>query len=343
MAGEKGPAKVTIHDVAARAGVSIATVSRVLSASRPVSLELRDRVVAAVEELGYQANLLGRALRQGRSFSLGLVVPDLENPYFAVLAQQATRAFSKSDIDVYVYSADNDLKLERRAIQSFLGRQVDGIIIIPCDERESTANVRLANRSAVTTQLDRFARSVRTHYVGCDNAYGIRLIAAHLREAADLARQPVIFIGARPTSSTAHERLDAFAKAFPRAEQILGSFSFEWGRHAMTGLMRRGLKAASVVTGADIIALGVLAAAQAHGFLVPDDFRVTGFDGIGVTYLAYPTLTTVRQPVDQMTDTIVDIIRARFDGTGPPATVVERFKPTLILGESSPAQIGAPQ
>jgi LacI family transcriptional regulator len=338
MTGGQMPAKVTVHDVAARAGVSIATVSRVLNQSRPVAPELRDRVVSAAQELGYSANLLGRALRQGRSFSLGLVVPDLENPFFAALAQQASRSFSRSDIDVYVYSADNDLKLEHRAITSFLGRRVDGLVLIPCDETESAANVRLASRSVVTIQLDRLAMSAKTHYVGCDNRHGMRLVATHVREVADLSRQPPVFIGAHPTSSSAHERLDAFAKAFPSAPRALGSFTFDSGRDVMDGLIRQGLRAATVVAGADIIALGVIASAHAHGFTVPEDFRVTGFDDAGVSFLAHPALTTVRQSVDQMTDTIVDIVRARFDGDDQPGYVVRRFKPTLAVRDSSPAR-----
>lgn len=338
MAGRPLRPRVGIQDVAARAGVSIATVSRVLNASRPVAPELRERVIAAARELGYSANLLGRALRQGRSHSIGLLVPDLENPFFATLAQQVSRSFSRSNIDVFVYSADNDLELEHRAIASFLGRRVDGLVLVPCDETKSAASVRLASQSVVTIQLDRLARSVKTHFVGCDNRYGMRLVTSHVRDAADLSRQPVVFVGADPTSSSAHERLDEFAKAFPAAQRVLGSFSFEFGRDAMEQLIRQGLRAATVVTDADIIALGVIAAGHAHGFAVPDDFRVTGFDDVGVSFLAQPALTTVRQSVDQMTDTIVDIVFASFAGHGHIEDVVKRFKPTLVVRESSPAR-----
>ena len=329
--------KVGIHDVAARAGVSIATVSRVLNQSRPVAPELRDRVTAAARELGYNANLLGRALRQGRSHSIGLLVPDLENPFFATLAQQVSRSFSLSNIDVYICSADNDLELERRAIASFLGRRVDGLVLIPCDETLSAANVRMASLSVVTIQLDRLARSVETHYVGCDNRYGMKLITSHVRDTVDLSRQPVVFVGAQPTSSSANERLETFTKAFPSAQRVLGSFSFEFGCDAMEQLIQEGLRAATVVTDADIIALGVIASAHSHGFAIPEDFRVTGFDDVGVSFLAQPTLTTVRQPLDQMTDTILDIVLASFDADGQTGYVVKRFKPTLVVRDSSPA------
>lgn len=330
------PKRATIHDVAARAKVSIATVSRVLNGNRPVAHELRERVLAAADELGYSANLLGRALRQGRSHSIGLVLPDLENPFFATLAQEASRSFGRSGIDVYVYSSDNDLDTERRGVTSFLGRRVDGLVLVPCDEVQSAPSVRLASRSVATVQVDRVTPAVATHYVGCDNRHGMRLVIDHVRNTADLERQPVIFIGARPSASSAHERLDTFAAAFPEARRILGSFTFEFGNQAMTALLREGIRSATIVTDADVIALGVIAAVHMHGNRVPTDFRVTGFDDVGFSALASPTLTTIHQPLRDMTDAIAEIVRASFDSGGTTGNVVRRFEPSLVVRESSP-------
>ena len=333
-----------MHDVAARAGVSIATVSRALNGNRPMSAELRDQVLAAADALGYRVNLLGRALRLRRTFSLGLVVPDLENPYFSALGQQVSRSFSRSNIDVFIYSADNDIKLERRAIQSFLGRQVDGLVLIPCDEVDSTENVLLADSSVVTIQFDRRVRSQRTRYVGCDNRHGMRLVVEHLNRDVDLERQPPIFVGARPTSSSAHERLEAFTKALPTARRLLGSFSFEWGQRAVYDLINQGVTAATIVTAADVIALGVIAGVQTRGYLVPENFRVIGFDDIGVSFLAHPALTSVRQPVDEMTATIVEMVLGKMAGDGSaPGSDTKVFKPALMIRESSPRRLPSPR
>lgn len=328
-----------MHDVAAHVGVSIATVSRALNGNRPMSQELRAQVLAAAESLGYRVNLLGRALRVRRTFSLGLVVPDLENPFFSALAQQVSRSFSRSNIDVFVYSADNDIELERRGIQSFLGRQVDGLVIIPSSETDSEDNVLLADRHVVTVQFDRSVRSAPVRYVGCDNRHGMKLVLEHLHRDVDLARQPPIFIGAEPTSSSAHERLAAFTKAMPEAQRLLGSFSFGWGQKAAHLLIDQGTVAGTIVTGADVIALGVVAGVQARGYRVPEDFRVIGFDDIGVSFLAQPALTSVRQPVSRMTSAIVDIVLGNLDNT-PAATRsrTKRFKPDLVIRQSSPAR-----
>lgn len=336
MAGRSQAPQVTIHDVADRAGVSIATVSRVLNGSRPVARDLAERVRAAADELGYRANLLGRALRQGRSHSIGLVVPDLENPFFATLAQQVSRSFSRVGVEVLISSADNDLEIERRAVGSFLGRQVDGLVLIPCDETHSAATVRMASRSVVTVQLDRLARSVRTHYVGCDNTYGMGLVAEHVLSTRGPAG-PVLFIGARPSSSTAHERLDAFARAFPDSRRLLGTFSFEFGRTAMHEAIAGGLRGGVVVTGADVIALGVLAALHARRLSVPEQFRVIGFDDAGVSMLAQPALTTVRQDVDAMCAAIAEIVQAALEHPqSADVLVARRFRPSLVVRETSP-------
>ena len=330
---------VTMHDVAAHVGVSIATVSRALSGNRPMSQELRDQVLAAADTLGYRVNLLGRALRLRRTFSLGLVVPDLENPFFSALAQQVSRSFSKSNIDVFIYSADNDIKLEHRAIQSFLGRQVDGLVLIPCHEIDSQENVLLADSSVITIQFDRLVRSQQTRYVGCDNRHGMKLVVEHLHRDVDLNRQPPIFVGAGPTSSSAHERLDAFARSLPNAKRLLGSFSFEWGQQAASDLIDQGVTAGSIVTAADVIALGVIAGIQARGYRIPEDFRVIGFDDIGVSFLAHPALTSVRQPVNQMTNTIVEIVLGDIAGQGvAPRNARRVFKPDLMIRESSPSR-----
>ncbi|MDT5025311.1 MAG: LacI family transcriptional regulator [Micromonosporaceae bacterium] len=336
-----------MHDVAARAGVSIATVSRALNGNRPMSAELRDQVLAAADALEYRVNLLGRALRLRRTFSLGLVVPDLENPYFSALGQQVSRSFSRSNIDVFIYSADNDIKLERRAIQSFLGRQVDGLVLIPSDEVDSAENVLLADNSVVTIQFDRRVRSQRTRYVryvGCDNRHGMRLVVEHLNRDVDLERQPPIFVGARPTSSSAHERLEAFTKAVPTAKRLLGSFSFEWGQQAAYDLIDRGVTAGTIVTAADVIALGVIAGVQTRGYLVPENFRVIGFDDIGVSFLAHPALTSVRQPVDEMTTAIVEMVLGKMAGdASAPGSTTKVFKPALMIRESSPGRLPLPR
>lgn len=323
-------------DVARHAGVSVATVSRALSGNRPVDPDLAAQVVAAAEELGYRVNLVGRALRQTRTATVGLVVPDLDNPFFSALAQHLARVFTDSDIDLLVFSADDSLAAEMRGVRSFLGRQVDALVMIPVHEEESAPAVSLAADSVTTVQLDRRVPGTRAHTVAVDNRHGMRLIADHVRARVDRERHPVVYVGAEPTSSSAHERLDGFRQEFGSdAPALLGSFSVESGHHAARRLLDDGIRSATIVTAADVVALGVLAQLLHSGYSVPQDFRVIGFDGIGATALAQPPLTTVRQPVEAMTRAIRDLL-APTDQRSDHDDLLHRFEPEFVVGETSP-------
>ena len=329
-----GPGRaVTMADVAARAGVSKATVSRVLSSSRPVAPPIRDAVLEAASALGYQVNLLGRALRQGRTATVGLLVPDLDNPFFSSLAQHLSTAFEGSAADVFVFSAGDDLHVERRGVESFLGRQVDAVLIIPCHETGSAAAVQRAALAAPTIQVDRQVVGADVQFVGCDNAIGMRLVSQHVRDHVDQADQPVIFIGGQAHSSSGHERHLQFIQDFPDRPTYLGEFDIGWGQDAVDRILADGHTRGTIVTAADIIALGAISRLHVRGYKVPDDFRVIGFDGVGVARLAHPTLTTVRQPVEEMGRTVLDLIAA---GEAPSHQRIIHLAPELVIGESSP-------
>ncbi len=325
---------VTMADVAAQAGVSVSTVSRVISAARPVAEPLRDAVLGAAAELGYQVNLVGRALRKGRTATVGLLVPDLDNPFFSSLAQHLSTAFEGSAADVLVFSTCGDLRVERRGVEAFLGRQVDAVVMIPCHESESVDSVRLAAQSALTIQLDRQVVGADVHFVGCDNAAGLSLITTHIHEHVDVINQPVLYVGAKTLSSSGHERFQQFTENFPDRPTYLGDFDFAWGQQAVDEILADGHTRGTIVAAADIIGLGVIAGLHVRGYQVPGDFRVIGFDGIGVARFAHPTLTTVRQPVEEIGQTVLDLVSIPRSTT-PSRSV--RIAPDLILGDSSPA------
>ena len=330
-----GRGNITIRHVAIHAGVSIATVSRALSGNRPMSPQLQERVLTSVDALGYHPNLVGRALRQKKTSTIGLIIPDLENPFFSALTQRISRRFSDSGTDVLVISADNKLELELRAVRSFLGRQVDGLVMIPCDENESGEAVQLASTHVSTLQLDRFVDGVDLSFVGCDNTSGINLVIAHIDEFVDEASQPVIIIGGGSSTSSGRERVQELTRHRPRSLVFDGDFSFDWGRRSIAEILSQGIRRGTIVTTADVIALGVTSALTTTGNSVPKDFRVIGFDDVGVAYLAHPTLTTVSQPLADMADSIFS-----FMITNPQSSQLQArriFRPELVVRESSPA------
>lgn len=297
-----------------------------------MSPEIQQRVVNSAVELGYQVNLLGRALRKQRLNIIGLVVPDLQNPFFAALAEQLAHTLRAGGFDLLVSSAGGSVDIEARSVQSFLGQQIHALIVIPSDETDSADSLRQAQRRLPTVQFDRKTDAVDVPYVGCDNLHGMRLVAEHILRVTD-AEQEVIYVGANPSSSSGHERLTGFCRFFPGALCLSGSFNVEWGRRAAELILERGTRKATLVAAADVIALGLLSRLQAEGHRVPEDFRVIGFDGIGVTDLAQPGLTTVRQPVEDMTETIFQFVSGEISPLPPGQWLLP---PKLIVGASSP-------
>lgn len=322
---------VTVFDVAEHAGVSIATVSRALSGSRPMSDELREKVKQSAAALGYQVNLVGRALRQKKTSTIGLVIPDFENPFFSSLAQGISRRFARSETDVLVASADNDAEAEVRAVQSFLGRQVDALVMIPNDESTSAEAMKIASDSVPTVQFDRFVPGLDIPFIGCDNKAGMDLISDYISRSIDIESQPVILIGGGKSSSSGHERSSRFLSRTNVARHLEGSFSFEWGQQAAQSLLDDGVTRATLVCGADVIAIGAISWLLSRGHSIPSDFRVIGFDGVGVSQLAHPTLTTVLQPVGEMTEAIEKLLSS---DSGHSAKATQRFRPELVERES---------
>lgn len=294
--------------------------------------EIRDRVVQSAEELGYHVNLLGRALRKRGLNVVGLIVPDLSNPFFAALAEHLGTALRDAGFELLISSAEDDIDTERRAVESFLGQQIRALVVIPCDEQASAAALKLAVGRVPTVQFDRWVRDAEVPYVGCDNARGIQEIVRHVREVAEDERS-VVFVGAGVASSSARERREAFEVLMPRARFMDGSFDVEWGRRAARILLDEGIRSATVVVSADVIALGLQSELQASGARIPQDFRVIGFDGVGVTGYALPALTTVRQPVEEMSRVILE----QISGDASASTSLSQLVPPIfVVGASSP-------
>jgi len=131
----------TIRDVAERAGVSVATASRVLTGSRPVSPELAERVIQATRELGYRHNAVARALRRGHTNAMGMVVPEIGNPFFPTIVEAVERRLQETGRDLFLCDAQQDPDLERRRVLALIGRQVDGLVIVPVSATASGASL----------------------------------------------------------------------------------------------------------------------------------------------------------------------------------------------------------
>ncbi len=334
---ESIPAPARLRDVAAAAGVSMSTASRVLSGAPGVSPRSVAAVLAASKRLGYRPNLIARGLRARTTGLVGIIIPGIGNPFFAGLVEALESVLYDASLDMILSDSRGTDTDEARRLQTLLDRQVDGLIMIPAGHHSSAPAMQWAHRSVPIVQIDRQVDGLPADYVGVDNALGIRLTLEHL---AGQGASTLAFVSDDTASSTGRSRFDAFRLTVPRVpglemgETLLGSFSIGFGREAAKQLMRHSLMPDAVVCGSDLVALGIVREFRQSGIAIPGTVKVTGFDGILFGELCDPPLTTVLQPVQAIAAEAVRLLQARMRGDQAAARRSE-IAPSLIVRRSS--------
>ncbi|MFB4298355.1 LacI family DNA-binding transcriptional regulator [Actinomadura sp. NTSP31] len=336
--------RVTIAQVAERAGVSTATVSRVLSGRGPVSAGVQRKVRKAADELGYQVNSIARALRNSRTDTVGMVVPSISNPFFTSLVESVEHALGREGKELLLCDARSDPEVEARRLSTLVARNVDGIIVSPSHGTLSGAAVQETAGRLPLVQLDRFVGGTSTDWVGVDDVAAMRQVMDHLHAGG---ARSAAFAGSLLTNSSTEQRFAGFRR---RAEDLgiavdpdrilLGDYSVEWGETAAARLIAAGDLPDAIVCADDLIALGVTRACRAHGVDVPGRVQVTGYDNIEFSRLSEPALTTVDQPRERIAAEAVRLLAAAAGETdgdrGPSAHIA--LVPTLVIRESTRAR-----
>lgn len=331
------PGPVRLRDVAAAAGVSVSTASRVLSGADGASPRAVAAVLAASKRLDYRPNLAARGLRARATGLAGIVIPGIGNPFFAELVEALESVLRDANLDMILADSRGEVADEARRLRTLVDRQVEGLILIPTDHDASAPAMRRAHLSVPIVQIDRQVDGFPADYVGVDNALGIRLALEHL---AEQNCRTVAFVSAEASSSTGRSRLDSFRLTLPRVaglaeDQVhLGSFTIEFGREAARSLLGAARLPDAVVCGSDLIALGMVREFRRSGIAIPESVKVTGFDGILFSELSDPPLTTIRQPVQTIAAESVRLLQSRMRGEGGAARRSE-IAPALIVRRSS--------
>lgn len=330
--------KVTVRDVAAAAEVSPATASRALAGHPSVNADMARRVLKASQDLGYSANVFARALRTQRTDTIGMVVPSISNPYFVAAVEAVEQVLAETDRSLILCDSRDTVATEAARIDLLVSRRVDGLIVVPVSAHDSVPALRAAATEVAVTQFDRIAEAAGTDFVGGDNADGVRQCVEHLRERGC---RTFAYIGARPTTSTADERLRAFRRfagdgVAPERACLLGEFTAEWGRQAAATLLADGPLPDGIVCGADVIAVSLLTALRAAGVDVPRAVKLVSYDDSSMGQLTVPRLTSVHQPIDSMAREAVRLLDARREDGGLPARK-SIFAPDIVVRESTGA------
>ncbi|TCU43771.1 LacI family DNA-binding transcriptional regulator [Curtobacterium sp. PhB146] len=330
---------VTLADVAARAGVSITTASRVLARSRAVSPGVQAAVERAASELGYAGNGVARALRRQRTDAVGMVVPSIRNPFFTALVDAVERTLQSTGRVLYLCDARDDVDVEARHLRSLVARGVDGIVVSPCADGRSTAAVVEAAARVPLVQLDRHVPEPVADWVGLDDRAAMDLVVGRL---AERGTRSAGFVTASVANSSTRERAAGFAAACERAGirtdprwTVTGSFTIADGIAAGSRFVGLGAhRPEAVVCADDLLAIGVSHALRAAGVGIPSDVAVTGLDDLEFAPYVSPPLTTVRQPTERMAEEVLRLLdRDPTDGRAPGTRVA--LPPTLVVRESA--------
>jgi DNA-binding LacI/PurR family transcriptional regulator len=342
-------AQPTLHDVAARAGVSIKTVSNVLrGVERKVSARTAARVHQVIEEIGYHPNLSARRLRTGRSQVIALAVPDLGNPYFAEVATAMIGAARKVGYTLLIEETGGEAGAELGAAEHPLDSLIEGVIMSPL----ALAAEALAQRTRpmpIVLLGDPEAdpiEHVAVDHVAIDNAAASRVLTGHLldqgcRRIAVIGRQD----HAPYATATALQRLRGHQEALAErgipfdealAPSVPGAhYSKEAGAAAATRILTAGERPDALYCFADVLAIGALRAAHDLGLHAPQDFALAGFDGIDEGRFTIPTLTTIRPDYADMARQAVSALVWRMASEDPVPPRDIRCGWELVVREST--------
>lgn len=310
---QKGRRRPVLADVARRAGVSQSTASRALSAKASlISTATQQRVKKAAKELGYQTNPIARSLRIAKTSVIGMVVPSISNPFFTRLVEEVEHVLYENNYYLYLSDSRRNLDTEARLLRAFESGLVDGVLIVPCHEMKSAPSIADFTSSIPLIQLDRPTTCTKFSSVGIDERQSMFSVIKHLKE---LGVQTIGVVSSRETELTSMLRLKETEEAcrfydvcLPRKLIVEGEHSISGGAEAVETLLASNLFPDALVCFSNLLSVGAIKQLKDQGIGVPEDVLVTGFDDTPFAALFRPSLTTVRQPVEQMARTAVSML-----------------------------------
>jgi LacI family transcriptional regulator len=332
----------TIEDVAQAAGVSTATVSYVINDSRRVSEALRARVLQAMEETNYRPNIVARSLRLGQTKTIGLIIPDSSNAFFAEVGRGLQDRSHALGFSVILCNTDGDATRESAFIDLLTKKQVDGLVFVASGD--NAQSIRAVSRQGTPfVVVDRHLSGLEADEVTADNMRGATMATEYLLK---LGHRRIACITGPSDVTPSADRVKGFRQAMKVAglepDEVLiikGDFQFRSGGLAMQTLLALPSRPTAVFACNDLMAVGAISTACAAGLRVPQDVSIIGFDDIGLAAVANPPLTTVAQPKNAIGTLAADLLVERI--RNPQAPCRQLLLPTeLVIRQScaSPSQ-----
>lgn len=323
----------TIQDIANRANVSKATVSRVINKTTRVNRETRDAVVAAIKDLNFEPNMMARSLAGGRSMTIGVVTQNIGSPFYDTIAQGVIKGLSETNYSPIFADGQWENSTSSGVIATLLGRNVDGIVLIG-----GAVPAKELTELTQTVPVVVVARDVKGWNGPCIHADNEEAACKATRHLIQMGHQAIALIQGISDHPDAIDRLNGYRRALGEAgipvdsNLILpGDFTAQSGVFGVNSLMTRGIRFSAVVAANDMAAFGARLASHRHGLRVPEDISIVGFDDQAESAFATPPLTTMRQPASKMGQSAARTIVNTIEGK---AVEVEDFEIELVSRES---------
>jgi LacI family transcriptional regulator len=334
--------RITRTEVAKRARVSVATVSYVVNnGPRPVAEATRKKVVRVIQALGYRPSGVARSLRLQRTRTIGLIVPDTANPFFAALAKGVDETVFAHGYSLLLCHSKYVAAREQAYVELLLAREVDGVLYVQ-GAPDASGLHRLCRCGIPTVAVDREVPDAAIDRVVVDNFGGSVQATQHL---IGLGHRRIGCIARDVPLSNAAERIRGYTEALSSAGLpinpaylVPGGPGYEEGRRAMSELLKLDIRPTAVLAWPDVVAIGAIRAANDAGLRVPEDVSVVGFDDIPMAAFIRPRLTTVAVGIEEMGQRAAEVLLDKVRGgteSGPPRRLV--LPVTLVIRESTGA------
>src|SRR5665811_718842 len=333
----------TISDVAKLAGVSAMTVSRVINNSGYIGRETRSRVEAAVAELAYVPNALGRQLRSKRTKMLALVLTDIMNPFFTTIARGVEDVARAQGFSVMFCNTDESEAEEARYLLMLVQRQVDGVLLVPASTSGKSLRLLSSHHMPVVV-IDRRIQSRQIDSVRSDSEAGAYTLTQHL---IGLGHRRIAVLTGRRSVSTSIDRVAGYCRAMLDAGLELdddlvrygqynyGEYNQVDGNRMAQEVLAADPRPTAIFAANNFIAFGAMRSLRDAGFRVPEDVSIVAFDDLPVAWLSDPFMTVVDQPAYEIGRRAAELLLSRLDGTisGPGREVI--LPSELIVRRSS--------
>ena len=325
---------VTLLDVANHLGISRATVSLVLRNSPRVADATRERVLEAFETLGYVYNRHAASMRSNRTQTVGVVVNDITNPYFATLIRSIEASLGRHGFITFLSNSDESVERQTWFLETVRQHNIDGIIVCPAESTTAADVRRLLGWGIPCVFASRYVPSVEVDYAGIDNRRGMALATSHL---IGLGHRRIAMIGGHTRASTGHDRVEGYLMALEQARIkredrliVPARLTRDEGKRIVMDLLRQKNPPTAAVCGNDVIAFGVMLGLRSLGLEPGRDFGVMGFDDVPEASLWEPPLSTIQVPQDRIGEAAAELLIQRMDDRQRPVSQIV-LEPSLVV------------